>query len=157
MTTTKQARKRSENTDKNTDIKLVVPAHGRGALRTGGNPGNKGGTGRPPSKVRKLCREAFEVGIPMITAIRDDEDQRTSDRLKAHELLGRFGGVAELSLTVDEQPEEVLTPDQARKRIETAWERIERVKSVEALEELVTEAAKEQVASGLGQGRVADA
>ena len=147
MTAPKKARSRSKNNDKNNDLKLVVPKHGRGALRTGGTPGNKGGTGRPPSKVRKLCRDAFEAGIPMITAIRDDEDERTSDRLKAHELLGRFGGVAELSLTVEEQPEEVLTPDQERKRAEEAWERLKMVKSIEEIEELVTEAAREQAAA----------
>ena len=28
----------------------------------------RGSKGRPPSKVRKLCRDAFEAGIPMITA-----------------------------------------------------------------------------------------
>ena len=84
----------------------------------------------------------------------DDEDEKTSDRIKAHELLGRFGGVDKVSLTVEEQPEEVLTPDQSRKRIEEAWERIERVKSVEALEELVTKVAKQQSTAGLGQSRV---
>ena len=52
--------------------------------------------------------------------------------------------MAEISITLDEQPEEVLTPDQSRRRIEEAWERIERVKSVEALEELVTKVAREQ-------------
>ena len=117
---------------------------GRGALRTGGTPGNKGGTGRPPSKVRKLCREAFEAGIPMITAIRDDEDERTSDRLKAHELLGRFGGVAELALAVDEQPEEEMTPE----RVAAIWASIERIKSVQQLERRLVDAAKKQSAKG---------
>ena len=147
MTAPKKARKRSKNNDKNNDLKLVVPKHGRGALRTGGTPGNKGGTGRPPSKVRERCRDSFEERLPFLEGIVDDEGEKTSDRIKAHELLGRFGGVAEISITLDEQPEEVLTPDQSRRRIEEAWERIERVKSVEALEELVTKVAREQGAA----------
>ncbi len=37
--------------------KLVPRPDGKGALLTGGVPGNKGGTGRPPNEVRALARE----------------------------------------------------------------------------------------------------
>ena len=36
--------------------KRRTPAHGGGALLTG-NPGNKGGTGRPPDAWKEKCRE----------------------------------------------------------------------------------------------------
>ena len=85
------APKQAKNTDKNTDIELVVPKHGRGALRTGGNPGNKGGTGRPPSKVRTKCRDSFEERLPFLEGVVDNEDERTSDRIKAHELSATAG------------------------------------------------------------------
>lgn len=34
-----------------------VPSHGKGKLLTGGMPGNKGGTGRPPDAFKALCQE----------------------------------------------------------------------------------------------------
>lgn len=37
-------------------VALVPQAHG-GALKFGGNPGNKGGTGRPRTAFKKFCRE----------------------------------------------------------------------------------------------------
>lgn len=36
---------------------MRVPKHGGGRLKTGGTPGNKGGTGRPPDAWKALCRE----------------------------------------------------------------------------------------------------
>ena len=38
----------------------VIPAHGRGRLRKGGKPGNKGGTGRPPEALRIKSRQLFD-------------------------------------------------------------------------------------------------
>ena len=138
--------KKKRTSGKTSGPRLVEQDHG-GALLSGGVKGHKGAGGRPPSKVRERCRDSFEDRLPFLEGIVDDEEERTSDRIKAHELLGRFGGVAEISITLDEQSEEVLTPDQSRRRIEEAWERIERVKSVEALEELVTRVAREQAAA----------
>ena len=137
------AKNGSKNSDENTDIKLVVPAHGRGALRTGGNPGNKGGTGRPPSKIRTKCRDAFEDRLPFLQGIVDDEDERTSDRIKAHDLLGKYGGVDKLTLTVDEQPEQEITPE----RIAGLWEQIQRIRTVEEFEKLLTGMAAKQLAA----------
>jgi hypothetical protein len=39
----------------NTGHKLRTPKHGGGKLRTG-NPGNKGGPGRPPKEFKEMCR-----------------------------------------------------------------------------------------------------
>ena len=146
MTAPKKVPNRRKTSGKTSGPRLVKQGHG-GALLSGGVKGHKGAGGRPPSKIRERCRDSFEDRLPFLEGIVDDGEERTSDRLKAHELLGRFGGVTEISLTVGEQPEEVLTPDQRRARVAEAWERIERVKSIEELEELVTKVAKEQAAT----------
>ncbi len=43
-----------------------------GALRGGGKPGNRGGTGRPPSVIRERCRGSFEDRIAVLEEIADD-------------------------------------------------------------------------------------
>ena len=50
------ARKTRKTAAKSADPKLVVQEHG-GALLTGGVPGNRGGTGRPPDAFTAMCRE----------------------------------------------------------------------------------------------------
>lgn len=65
------------------------PAHGRGLLRVGGT--NKGGPGRPPSEIRKVCREAFEERVPILMAMADDEELEPTVRQKAIDMLGRYG------------------------------------------------------------------
>lgn len=42
---------------------LVVPDHGRGLIKTGGNPGNKGGSGRPPERIRVTARQMLEEDV----------------------------------------------------------------------------------------------
>ena len=49
---------------------LIPQPHG-GALLDSGAPGNRGGTGRPPSIVRSLAREAWADRTPILTAIAD--------------------------------------------------------------------------------------
>lgn len=51
---------------------LVVQPHG-GALKTGGNPGNRGGSGPPPSALRDRLRGAMADRIPVIEQIADGE------------------------------------------------------------------------------------
>lgn len=46
-----------KNSDKNSEPELVPQPNGKGALLTGGVPGNRGGTGRPPNEIRKRYRE----------------------------------------------------------------------------------------------------
>lgn len=52
--------------------RMVVPAHGNGKLLVG-NPGNTGGSGRPPSVIRERCRGSFDRRIPVLEAIADGE------------------------------------------------------------------------------------
>jgi len=52
-------RRPGNNGDKNEPRALptkIVQPHG-GALNSGGTPGNKGGTGRPPNEIRALARD----------------------------------------------------------------------------------------------------
>lgn len=68
---------------------LIPQPHG-GALRSGGKPGNKGGS-KPPSIVRKACRKGFYARIPLLKRIADNEAVDIKERLRAVEMLGRFG------------------------------------------------------------------
>ena len=76
-----------KNNDENNDLRLVVPEHGRGALRTGGTPGNRGGSGRPPSAIREAARLAFSERLHVLTDIADDDETRPIDRIRAIDLL----------------------------------------------------------------------
>ena len=142
---------------------LVVQAHG-GALKQGGDHARPG---RPPNELRGTLRDMLERGLPALQGyiegrvpvkmvgkcekcghVHDDykfspvdllllQTVKATDRLKAIELAAKYGGVAELALTIDEQPEQEVTPE----RLADFWERIERLKSVKQLErQLVSEA-----------------
>lgn len=68
---------------------LIPQKHG-GALYAGGVPGNRGG-GRPPSAVRRLARLEFEKRIPTLAKLADDDEERTRDRIRAIDVLGKYG------------------------------------------------------------------
>ena len=78
---------------------LVPQKHG-GALRHG-NPGSWSG-GRPPSKVRELCRQKFEERIPVLTAIADNELEASAERIRAIDALGRYGVGSVREVSVDD-------------------------------------------------------
>ncbi len=129
------------NSDRKSDLKLVTPDHGRGALLTGGKPGNKGG-GRIPSAIRELCRGSFAERLEVLTDIADDTEAKTIDRIRAIDLLGKYGGVDKLALTADELPEEADTPE----RTARLWAQLQRIKNVDELEKLMVDHAKKQSA-----------
>ena len=68
---------------------LVEQPHG-GALYRAGVPGNRGG-GRPPSAVRRLARLEFEKRIPTLAELADSKTERTRDRIRAIDVLGKYG------------------------------------------------------------------
>lgn len=93
-----------ENTGANTGPKLVEQAHG-GAILQGGNPGNKGGPGRPPSALRERMRGSLEERLKVLEEIADDSDSRPADRIRAVEVLARYGlGSAHELSGPDQQP-----------------------------------------------------
>ena len=139
---------------------MVAQEHG-GALKSGGTPGNKGGTGRPPSAIREHCRGSFAERVAILEDIADgkplsmtkiDGDEEITiqvsaairERTQAIDMLGKYGGVDKLALTVDEQPEDEMTPE----RRLAIWEAIKRIKTVEELEKTLVTAAREQSVNG---------
>ncbi len=111
---------------------LIPQPHG-GALLPGGVHGHKGGRGKPRSKVRQAAALAFEERLPILSEIADgrgyvDLTERCpkcghegekltanaikaaipspSDRTRALDVLGKYGGVDKLELTDEEQPRE---------------------------------------------------
>ena len=71
-------------------IEMVAQQHG-GRLRVGSLPGNTPGTGRPPSAIRAAMRLSLDQRLKVAEAIADDEKANPSERLKALELLARYG------------------------------------------------------------------
>jgi hypothetical protein len=70
---------------------LVPPKHGKGLLRHGSKPGGPPGPGRPPSAIREAMREALADRIAIAEQIADNVEASTSDRLRALDLLAKYG------------------------------------------------------------------
>jgi len=90
--------------------KIGVPQP-HGGLLTPGNPGNKGGTGRPPSALRKLARDLYgEYLEPTTRKIMDSEnpmDAKTKVQVLDH--YARFGLGEAQQILADEMLEAVAT------------------------------------------------
>lgn len=80
------------------------PGRNGGTLLAGGQIGNKGGPGRIPSEVAKVCLERFENRIARLDAIAGDElvgrtgrrkNVPISEQRHAILALGRMGGMAQ--------------------------------------------------------------
>lgn len=108
---------------------LVVPSHGGGLIRNGSLPGNTPGTGRPPSVLREKLRGSFEDRMNVAEDIADGRfvpnmppaaaaaalalgggdagtnaimaEYAASDRLKALDLLGKYGLGTTQGVSVD--------------------------------------------------------
>lgn len=84
----------SEDADKKPGEKpggeLVSQPHG-GALRRGGPPGGKPGTGRPPSAIRAAAREALDKRLPLLGRFAASTKEKTNDRIRAIEALAKIG------------------------------------------------------------------
>lgn len=89
-----------------------VPQPHGGALLSGGMPGNRGGTGRPPSELRARLRGSFEDRIKTLEAFADGAmplrekcekcghepiptlaamPVESSDRLRAIDMMAKYG------------------------------------------------------------------
>ena len=92
----------SETTAESTEIAvgtLKPQAHG-GALRHGGT--NRGGPGRPGSKVQKLSERNYVKRMPILAEIADSAEEKASDRIAAIRELGRYAVPQEKSGTTIE-------------------------------------------------------
>lgn len=101
--------------------KLRVPAHGRGALRVGGSNGGAGG--RPASAIRASMRESLDKRLVIAEQIADDKEAAPSERMKALELLARYGlGTSD---TVNHKRPTFASDDERRQRLRELLERLE--------------------------------
>ena len=103
-----------ENSGENFGEGLTPQAHG-GALKQGGNFGNRGG-GRPKSEIRKACAEAFDSRIPRLLQIMD-EASTPAEYMKALDLLGKYGGLQQIDATSGDNPLQGLTESERIERI----------------------------------------
>jgi hypothetical protein len=69
--------------------RFVPEPHG-GAIKQGGNTGNRGGMGAVPSAIRERLRGSFAERIAVLEDIADNAENDT-DRLRAIELMSRYG------------------------------------------------------------------
>ena len=64
-------------------------------IMIGDHPRNTGGkrgrSGRPPSAIRIRCRGSFAERVPVLEEIIDDPKSRAADRIRAMDLLGKYG------------------------------------------------------------------
>jgi hypothetical protein len=103
---------RAKKPDQKPDQRRRVISPKGGAALVPGNPGNAGGqpgrSGRPKDEVRLGCRVAFDEAVPVLRAIVKGElpDVSTADRMRAADVLGRYGGMAftETEAKVDLKP-----------------------------------------------------
>lgn len=71
-----------------------IPQPHGGALVPGAGRGPQPGApnaGRPPAAVRALLRESFAARLPLAEAIADNHKLSPADRLRALDLLARYG------------------------------------------------------------------
>lgn len=76
-----------------------------------GNPGNKGGTGRPKSVIREKCAGSFEQRIKVAEEILDDPNSTNADKIRALDLLGKYAGLQQTDITSGDQPVKPVVVD----------------------------------------------
>jgi hypothetical protein len=62
------------------------------------------GTGRPKSEVRERCVGSFDQRISIAEQILDNPLSNPADRLKALDLLGKYGGLQQIDNTSGDRP-----------------------------------------------------
>ena len=72
-------------------------APGRGPVPGAAN------AGRPPSAIAAACRRSFEERIHIAETIADDPASTAMERLKALDLLAKYGGLARIEVAAAEQ------------------------------------------------------
>lgn len=85
--------------DKSVEKSATMPGLNGGTLRRGGN--KTPGIGRPSSTVREKCRGSFEKRIRVLEKIADDPKSNDSDRIRAVDTLGKYGGLQQFDVVSD--------------------------------------------------------
>ena len=80
---------------------LVPQPHG-GALLSRGLPGHAGGGGRPSSVLRERLRGSFQERVRVLEDIADDPNVDPQDRIRAIDVLAKYGLGTLRELSVDD-------------------------------------------------------
>ena len=112
---------------------LVPQSHG-GSLLDRGVPGHAGGGGRPSSALRERLRGSFQERVTVLEEIADDPKADPQDRIRAIDVLAKYGLGVTRELSVDEVRDRlretvglirrVLPPEQATEiliRLREVW------------------------------------
>lgn len=75
---------------KKTERQLVPQPHG-GALLPGAGGGPQPGSGRPPSELRERLKGSLAERVKIIEEIADEITHSAADRLRAIDLLAKYG------------------------------------------------------------------
>lgn len=102
------AKKAAKSAAKAAKPALIPRPNGKGALLAGGVPGNRGGTGRPPSVIRERLRGSFDERVKILEQIADDPKATAADRIKAVDMLAKYGLGTQQEVVGDpEKPQEL--------------------------------------------------
>jgi hypothetical protein len=74
-----------------TPVKSPVGDHSGTADGFASGGTNVGGPGRPPSVIRERCRGSFYQRVNVLEEIADAPDTMPGDRIRAIDVLGRYG------------------------------------------------------------------
>ena len=85
-----------------------VPTHGGGQIFSGGVRGNAGGTGAPSSALRARLRGSVEERVRILEEIADDHSALKTDRIRALDVLARYGLGAASELTFESVRERLV-------------------------------------------------
>ena len=85
---------------------LVPQRHG-GALLAGGQLGNRGGPGKPPSVLRERLRGSLDERVVVLEEIADDETAAHRDRIRAVDTLAKYGLGAIREITIEDVREKL--------------------------------------------------
>lgn len=83
-------------------LPALVPQRHGGALLDRGLPGHAGGGGRPSSALRERLRGSFQERVKVLEEIADDPKADPQDRIRAIDVLAKYGLGVTRELTVDE-------------------------------------------------------
>ena len=83
---------------------LVVPRHGRGAIRHGSLPGGPGGSGRPKSAIREALADIVEEhGVPFVRdVLSGDTPASVYERATVFDKAAKYGIGTTKELTVEQ-------------------------------------------------------
>ena len=100
-----------------------VPQKHGGAIYQGTPKNIVPGPGRPPSEIRRTLRASFDQRVKILEEIADSEQASPADRMKAVDLLAKYGLGTTKELTVEHVQDRlrqtidviqrVLSPEQA--------------------------------------------